>query len=111
MARLSRRSMLIYSGGVLAAGLGGQTTRCYSAEIKSVTHRIDEEFPYDEQLIVAVDVKLPIVPALQASVKTCDGTVTRTKTLNPGTSTYTFGPFGHHCVDDYNVSLDGCLSA
>ncbi len=104
----SRRRLLKYAGGAVALGAGGQMTRCVSAEITSVTHRIAEEFPYNEFLIVTVDVKSSVAPVLRASVTTCDGTETRTKKLTTGQSEYTFGPFGHHCLKDYTVRLDGC---
>lgn len=61
---LSRRSLLKYAGGAGAVGLGGQIAQCVAADITSITHRIDEEFPYDEHLVVTVDVDAPIAPAL-----------------------------------------------
>lgn len=100
--------MLKYAGGAVAVGLGGQIARCYSAEINSITHHIEEEFPYDEHLIVIVEVNSPVAPALRASVSTCEGTDTRAKKLTTGQSKYTFGPFDHHCLKDYTVRLDRC---
>jgi hypothetical protein len=105
----SRRAVLTSLGAVAVLGTGGQTVRCFSATIESTDHRIANEFPYREYVVAEVTVRSPAAPRLDLRVERPDGVEHRTKKLNPGTNSYEFGPFGHHTVGDYTVSLDGCF--
>jgi len=109
----SRRRLLAAAAGLLAGSGGcladgaepGGGGRDRGPEIASVRHVTEAGVPYGEYLVVAV--REPRATALLVGEidDACEGPRRVTRRLRPGTRSYEFGPFSHHCLDGWTFRL------
>lgn len=58
---------------------------------------------------VDVEATAEDVPDLRGRIESCDGTEeVRRSVPGAGRHPFEFGPYGHHCVREYEFWLDGC---
>lgn len=64
---------------------------------------------FEDYLRVRVEATAQNVPDLRGRIESCEGTEEVRRSV-PGTGGYEFefGPYGHHCVQEYDFWLAGC---
>lgn len=65
--------------------------------------------PFRDYLCVEVEATADDVPDLRGRIESCDGSEDVRRSV-PGTArhAFEFGPFGHHCVQEYEFRLESC---
>lgn len=79
----------------------GPDPRGYQPEGETVTL-------YKDYLTVAVTIREEDPPPLRGFIEHCEGRTEVDEPLSTGRQTIEFGPFGHHCIQDYGFWLAGC---